>query len=152
QPVAGRPEPHRSGRRGSPHGRRGPPACRRSRRPGHSVQRRGGGPAPVRRGWGSGDRARQISGMSGDVLIGIDAGSSVIKSVAFTPAGEQIAMAAVPNRYEAVAGGGVEQDMLRTWTDTAATLRQLGERVPDLARRVLAVCVTGQGDGTWLID
>ena len=90
--------------------------------------------------------------MSGDVLIGVDAGTSVIKSVAFTTAGEQIAVAALPNRYETVPGGGVEQDMRRTWTDTAATLRQLGERVPNLSQRVLAVGVTGQGDGTWLID
>ena len=61
--------------------------------------------------------------MMRDMLIGIDAGTSVIKSVAFTLAGEQIAVAALPNRYETLAGGGVEQDMARTWADTATTLR-----------------------------
>ena len=35
--------------------------------------------------------------MKDGVLIGIDAGTSVIKSVAFTVAGEQIASAAIPN-------------------------------------------------------
>jgi erythritol kinase (D-erythritol 1-phosphate-forming) len=90
--------------------------------------------------------------MTRDLLIGIDAGTSVIKAVAFTLSGEQLAITAMPNRYETLPGGGVEQDMARTWTDTAATLRLLGEAVPDLAARTLALAVTGQGDGTWLID
>lgn len=38
-----------------------------------------------------------------DILIGIDAGTSVIKSVAFDLGGRQLAMTAVPNSYEAVA-------------------------------------------------
>jgi erythritol kinase len=90
--------------------------------------------------------------MSRDILIGIDAGTSVIKAVAFTLAGEQLAVAATPNSYETLADGGVEQDMARTWVDTAATLRLLGEALPDLAARTLALAVTAQGDGTWLID
>ena len=75
--------------------------------------------------------------MSEDVLIGIDAGTSVIKSVAFTTAGEQIAVAAITNVYETRADGGVEQDMARTWRDTADTLRQLGDKVPNLASRTI---------------
>ena len=90
--------------------------------------------------------------MKRDLLIGIDAGTSVIKAVAFTLGGDQLAIAAMPNHYETLADGGVEQDMTRTWTDTAATLRLLGEAVPNLDRRTLALAVTGQGDGTWLID
>jgi erythritol kinase len=87
-----------------------------------------------------------------DILLGIDAGTSVIKSVAFSLAGEQIAIAARPNFYEALGGGQVEQDMLRTWADCAATLRELAERIPNLSRRVAALAVTAQGDGSWLID
>lgn len=87
-----------------------------------------------------------------DVLIGIDAGTSVIKSVAFDMEGRQIAAASLPNRYESRPGGGAEQDPARTWTDAAATVKALGERVPDLAARVAAIAVTGQGDGTWLVD
>jgi erythritol kinase (D-erythritol 1-phosphate-forming) len=86
------------------------------------------------------------------VLIGIDAGTSVIKSVAFTAAGVQLATAAIANRYETLPDGGAEQDMPRTWADTAATLRQLTEQVPNLAQRLAAISVTGQGDGMWLID
>lgn len=87
-----------------------------------------------------------------DILIGIDAGTSVIKSVAFDTSGRQIAVAARPNRYETRSDGAAEQDMARTWTDCAATLSELAEKVPDLARRTAAVSVTAQGDGTWLID
>jgi len=90
--------------------------------------------------------------MRPDIIIGIDAGTSVIKSVGFTVSGEQLAVAALPNVYETLANRGVEQDMRRTWTDTAMTLRMLAEKVPELAERVAAIAVTGQGDGTWLID
>ncbi len=90
--------------------------------------------------------------MMRDILIGIDAGTSVIKSVAFTRRGEQLAVAAVPNEYVTLANAGVEQDMARTWTDTARTLVMLSERVPNLNQRLIALAVTGQGDGTWLVD
>ena len=90
--------------------------------------------------------------MTTGILIGLDAGTSVIKSVAYDTGGRQIASAAVPNSYISLPGGCVEQDMARTWHDAAQTLRQLAEKVPDLASRVIALAVTGQGDGTWLVD
>ena len=42
--------------------------------------------------------------------------------------------------------------MSRTWADAAATLKQLTENIPDLASRLIAISVTAQGDGLWLID
>ncbi len=90
--------------------------------------------------------------MKEPLLIGIDAGTSVIKSIAFTLNGEQIGSASVPNSYVTLANAGVEQDMARTWADTAQTLRDLSERVPGLRDRAVAIAVTGQGDGTWLVD
>jgi erythritol kinase (D-erythritol 1-phosphate-forming) len=90
--------------------------------------------------------------MSDGVLIGIDAGTSVIKSVAFTTSGEQLATAAIPNVYTTLPDGGAEQDMGRTWADAAQTLVMLAEKVPGLRDRALALAVTGQGDGTWLVD
>lgn len=87
-----------------------------------------------------------------DVLIGIDAGTSVIKSIAFDTGGRQIAVASLPNSYETFDDFGVEQDMAKTWRDTVATLHALAEKVPDLAARTAAIAITGQGDGTWLID
>lgn len=90
--------------------------------------------------------------MTQDVIIGIDAGTSVIKSVAFSTEGQQLGVAAIANSYATLANGGVEQDMARTWKDTAHTLRELADKVDNLNSRVIAIAVTGQGDGMWLID
>jgi erythritol kinase (D-erythritol 1-phosphate-forming) len=90
--------------------------------------------------------------MAEPLLIGIDAGTSVIKAVAFTPDGKQVGAAALPNHYDMLPDGGAEQDMANTWADTARVLRMLGGQVQGLPSRALALAVTGQGDGTWLID
>lgn len=87
-----------------------------------------------------------------DLLIGIDAGTSVIKSVAFDLSGRQLAMASVTNSFVTLEGGGAEQDLNQTWRDMVLTVLDLATKIPDLARRTAAVAVTGQGDGTWLID
>ncbi|MER9947619.1 FGGY-family carbohydrate kinase [Mesorhizobium sp. M0047] len=87
-----------------------------------------------------------------DLLIGIDAGTSVIKSVAFDLSGRQLAMTSVPNSFVTLEGGGAEQDLEQTWRDMARTVRDLAAKIPDLAQRAAAVAITGQGDGTWLID
>lgn len=86
-----------------------------------------------------------------DVIIGIDAGTSVIKAVAFDLAGVQLAVSAVPNRYQTRGDGGVTQPLIQTWEDCAAAIRGLHDRVPDLAARTAALSVTAQGDGTWLV-
>ena len=86
-----------------------------------------------------------------DILIGIDAGTSVVKSVAFTLGGAQVAMASVPNRYTTGADGSAFQSQADTWADCAKTLRKLSSQVPGLATRTAAIAVTGQGDGTWLV-
>lgn len=90
--------------------------------------------------------------MSEEIIIGIDAGTSVIKSVAFSTAGDQLAVAAIANHYKTLKNGGVEQDMARTWKDAAQTLRDLADKIENLNNRVVAIAVTGQGDGMWLID
>ncbi|EJN03077.1 FGGY-family carbohydrate kinase [Phyllobacterium sp. YR531] len=90
--------------------------------------------------------------MTRDILIGIDAGTSIIKSVAFDLSGRQIAVASTPNNYETVGRAGAVQDLARTWADTAKTLIDLAAKVENLAGRTVAVSVTGQGDGTWMID
>jgi erythritol kinase (D-erythritol 1-phosphate-forming) len=90
--------------------------------------------------------------MKDAVLIGVDAGTSVIKSVAFDLMGRQLAVTAIANSYSTLPDGGAEQDMSRTWVDAAATLKQLADQIPNLASRLIAISVTGQGDGMWLID
>jgi erythritol kinase (D-erythritol 1-phosphate-forming) len=91
------------------------------------------------------------TGAARDLIVGIDAGTSVIKAVAFDLSGRQIAVASVPNRYMTHADGAAVQSLDETWTHCARTLRELAAKVEDLARRTRALAVTGQGDGTWLV-
>ncbi|QQA41421.1 FGGY-family carbohydrate kinase [Pelagovum pacificum] len=86
-----------------------------------------------------------------DILIGIDAGTSVIKAVAFDLSGRQIDDASVLNHYRTAPDGSAWQSLDRTWEDCAAALRRLVEKIPGLPSRVAALAVTGQGDGTWLV-
>jgi erythritol kinase (D-erythritol 1-phosphate-forming) len=86
-----------------------------------------------------------------DLIIGIDAGTSVMKAVAFTLAGQQIASASVRNSYSSKADGSVTQSLSSTWEDCVKALRGLSEKVEHLSRRVAVIAVTGQGDGTWLV-
>jgi erythritol kinase (D-erythritol 1-phosphate-forming) len=90
--------------------------------------------------------------MTDGIIIGIDAGTSVMKAVAFASDGTQLAVAARPNNYVSLPDGGAEQDMALTWADAAAVLRELGEAIPGISSRVIAVSVTAQGDGLWLAD
>lgn len=86
-----------------------------------------------------------------ELLIGIDSGTSVVKAVAFTLTGVQLAVFAVPNSYQTGADGAATQSLSQTWADCATALRGLAEKVPDLAARTAAISVTAQGDGTWLV-
>lgn len=88
---------------------------------------------------------------SSDLIIGVDAGTSVIKAVAFDLKGQQLASSSVRNSYVMGADGSATQSMQQTWHDCAAALRGLGDKVEGLASRTAAVALTGQGDGTWLV-
>lgn len=90
--------------------------------------------------------------MARDLILSIDAGTSVIKVLAFDLDGNEIASASRPNSYRTGSGGAVDQDMARTWRDTVAVLRELTESSAGVASRAAALAVTGQGDGTWLAD
>ena len=87
-----------------------------------------------------------------ELIVGIDAGTSVMKAVAFTLDGRQMASASIRNAYASGEDGSATQPLDRTWSDCAAAVRKLSEKIEGLPERVVAVGVTGQGDGTWLID
>jgi sugar (pentulose or hexulose) kinase len=84
-----------------------------------------------------------------DLIIGLDAGTSMVKATAFDRAGLRVALVAerlTPN----FAGERAEQDMQNLWDLTCRVLRQLVEQVG--SERVAGLGVTGQGDGCWLVD
>ena len=90
--------------------------------------------------------------MKRDLIFGLDAGTSVIKAVAFTFDGAQVAVADRRNTFRIGNDGAATQDMTRCWEDCAATLRDLVARLDPDRDRIAALGVTGHGDGTWLID
>lgn len=87
-----------------------------------------------------------------NIVIGIDAGTSMMKAVAFQLNGIQIATSSIKNSYTVIADGSATQSMERTWEDCIAVLAGLAEKIPHLDMRTAAIAVTGQGDGTWLLD
>jgi erythritol kinase len=86
-----------------------------------------------------------------DVVVGIDAGTSVVKAVAFELGGRQIASASARNHYVTGQDGSATQSLSQTWRDCVSALKGLADKVPSLAARTAAIAVTGQGDGTWLV-
>ena len=74
----------------------------------------------------------------------------MVKALAFNATGQVVNAVSRPNLICFGNGGAVEQDMQRTWEDTCAVLRELTARLNSAG--VVALAITGQGDGTWLID
>ena len=85
-------------------------------------------------------------------VIGLDAGTSVTKAVAFDLEGNKLYAADARNERLTPSDLTVEQDMDATWTITASILRHLADRLADDGISPVALGVTGQGDGTWLVD
>ncbi|MFC7157186.1 FGGY-family carbohydrate kinase [Halomarina halobia] len=85
------------------------------------------------------------------VLLGIDAGTTVIKTVAFTLDGASLHRSSVENAVENPESGWAEQSMETTWGKTARTVRAVVESLEEDAE-IVGLGVTGQGDGCWLID
>lgn len=84
------------------------------------------------------------------LIIALDAGTSMMKAVALDIAGDPVAIESRRNQYREAPGGVAEQDMARTWDEAAATIAAVVEKLDDA--EVVGLAVTGQGDGTWLID
>jgi len=90
--------------------------------------------------------------MMRDVIIGLDAGTSMIKAVAFTPDGDEVATAGKANYHDTTPDGGATMDMVRVWQDVSEVLRALVAQLDVTKDRLVALGVTAQGDGTVLID
>lgn len=81
------------------------------------------------------------------MLIGVDAGTSVVKAVAFHHDGVVLRVAARPTRTLTPAPGCAEQDLEETIAAVGATVREVAAgETPE------AIGITAQGDGLWLVD
>lgn len=84
------------------------------------------------------------------VIVALDAGTSVLKAVAFDIDGKPVALESRRNHYIEDGRGAAEQDMEQTWEDAAAVISALAARLD--GAEIVGLAVTGQGDGTWLVD
>src|SRR3954470_24802013 len=81
--------------------------------------------------------------------IAVDAGTSVIKAVAFSGDGREIGLARVSTQVLHPQADRSEQSMDSVWEAVVHTVREVAG---NLSESVTALCITAQGDGCWLVD
>jgi erythritol kinase len=83
-------------------------------------------------------------------ILGIDAGTTAVKSVVLSTSGNVLGSARTELSIQRPSHAHAEQDMLDVWDVVCRTTKSaLGQAS---AFDIIAVSVTGQGDGAWLID
>lgn len=90
-----------------------------------------------------------VEGSSSMVVVAVDAGTTMIKAVAFDDGGSELAAARQQTAVHHPRPGFAEQDMIGVWDAVAACIRSC---VGQLDRQIDALAVTAQGDGCWLVD
>lgn len=90
--------------------------------------------------------------MAGDLLLGLDIGTSVIKAALFDPDGREIASAAQRTVLHHPHPAWSEADMTDTWHAAAATIRELLVTNAITADRIAGIGLAGNMIGAWLID
>ncbi len=84
-------------------------------------------------------------------FIGVDVGTSVVKSVLFDETGRELHVIAESNTVHYPQPGWAECDMNEVWTAARGTLAQVIKYASEHEYQVDAIGITGQGDGTWLV-
>lgn len=87
---------------------------------------------------------------SASVVLGVDAGTTSVKTVVFSTSGEILSVARSSVRINRGSKGAAEASMDEVWQATIETV--LAAMAPLQDRKVLAIGITGQGDGAWLLD
>lgn len=87
-----------------------------------------------------------------DFLLGIDAGTTLIKSVLFDLEGNLVAKADASVPLEHPKPGWAEQDMRAVWKTASQTIRQAVATANSEGGQIIGVSVSGQGGGLWLVD
>ena len=83
-------------------------------------------------------------------IIGVDAGTTSVKSVAFGLDGRIASVARSTLRIERGDDERAETDMNHVWDAAVTTISAVVEALGD--GEVVAIGITGQGDGAWFVD
>jgi erythritol kinase (D-erythritol 1-phosphate-forming) len=88
----------------------------------------------------------------GRCLIGVDAGTSVVKVVAFDHFGNEPASHESPMPLRRPEQLWIEQDMDELWETVKACLSKVACQLREQKREIEGIGITSTGDGTWIID
>ncbi|MDX1542054.1 MAG: hypothetical protein R3349_11695, partial [Geminicoccaceae bacterium] len=91
-------------------------------------------------------------GRPSDVVLGLEVGPWSVRGVALTLDGSELGGASQAFRRRASASGMIELDPVQVWQSAVEVVHGLARAVPDLARRTVALGVTGAVGGLYLID
>ena len=90
--------------------------------------------------------------MATKYIIGIDAGTTNVKSVLFDLEGNEVFVESIVNEPYYLPNNEIEEDMDVVWQNVLNSLVLLMRRNKINKDDVLGIGVTGQGEGIWLID
>lgn len=86
------------------------------------------------------------------LLLGLDAGNTVIKAVLFDSRGRQLALSKRDGVSSTPAPGHVERDLNELWINATQVIRECLETAGASAADIAAVGCAGHGNGLYLID
>lgn len=84
------------------------------------------------------------------VILGVDAGTTSVKTVAFDLEGRIASVSRSSVHVRHSKDGRAEADMEHIWDAAATTISAVVDEIGDA--EIVALGVTGQGDGAWLVD
>lgn len=85
-------------------------------------------------------------------VLGIDAGTTAVKAVLYSLEGETLAAGHRAVGVVRTPDGGAESDIDAVWDAVVGAVRQALSLARSAQPDVVAIGVTGQGDGAWLVD
>jgi len=88
----------------------------------------------------------------GRCLIGVDAGTSVVKAVAFDDRGNELASHESPMSLRSPEPLWIEQDMDELWETVKVCVRKVTGQLSARREQIAGIGITSTGDGTWIID
>ena len=91
-------------------------------------------------------------GKRGEWLVGIDVGTSLIKTTLFDLDGSEAGSSSEVTKLTYPRPSWVECDMNEVFAAVVKSLRTVVGMSQAASREVLAIGITAQGDGTWLVD
>jgi L-xylulokinase len=87
-----------------------------------------------------------------NLLLGLDAGNTVIKAVLFDSSGRQLSVGKLDGKSLTPRPGYVERDLTELWSNAATVIRDCLDKAGVSPGAIAAIGCAGHGNGLYLID